>query len=521
MQPLLVIALLLAAFALASFLAVWSYGRFARRARGTPSTALPVAAADTLLDRLLSPLLAERPGQSGLILVQDNLDAFAIRARSARVAGRSLDLQYYFWEHDLTGRMLAREVLAAADRGVWVRLLIDDINARGHDKILRALDSHPHVTVRLFNPARNRSDQIRRGIEMILRAFRINRRMHNKAWIADGRLAVVGGRNIGDAYFDADATSNFRDLDVVLVGQAVPETQQVFDAFWNSDATIPITALIPLRGGRRRVALAHARQRLAQLDDDPRAARYLERAGKDHPLPDFLGGARRMRWTAHAKILWDPPEKAAGTGQENWLMQAIRPEVLATRRRLEIISPYFIPGESFTRELVRMARSGIEVAILTNSLAATDVAAVHGAYRRCRYPLTAAGVRLYELKPYQHRSGISLFGSSSASLHTKAFAVDDRTAFIGSMNFDPRSRSLNCEMGVLFREPELVAEVQALFADETSPQKSYRVEANDGAVTWLDRAATPPATLHAEPQAGLPRRLLALVISYLPVQSQL
>ncbi|WP_035485515.1 phospholipase D family protein [Geminicoccus roseus] len=515
MQPLLVLLIVVACFVAASFLAVWSYGRFARRARGTPTTALPVQDDATPLDRLLAPLLADHPGQSGLLLVEDNLDAFAVRARSARMAGRSLDLQYYFWEHGLTGRLLSQELLDAADRGVRVRLLIDDINTRGRDKTYRALDHHPNISVRLFNPARNRSDQVRRGIEMILRAFRITRRMHNKAWIVDGRLAVVGGRNIGDAYFDADEEANFRDLDVVMVGDAVAQAEHVFDAFWNSDVSIPLTAF----AYPRKVGLDYARSRLARTSADQRCRPYQERAAL--ALGDLMDGARQLRWTEHARILWDPPEKAAGSGQQNWLMHAIRPEILAARRCLEIISPYFIPGEAFMRELARMAKGGVDIGVLTNSLAATDVAAVHGAYMRCRYPLAAAGVRLYELKPYQHRPNISLFGSSRASLHTKAFTVDEHTGFIGSMNFDPRSRSLNCEMGVLFTEPELVAQVRANFADETSPEKSYQVQADSGVLVWQDRAAALPQTLRAEPEASLSRRLLARLISILPVQSQL
>lgn len=514
MQLLLILLSVLAGFALASFLAVYSYGRFAKASRGASSFSLPTAADDTPLDRLVGKLVDHHPGQSGMVLVSGNLDAFAVRALTARKAGRSLDLQYYIWENGLTGWILVQEILNAADRGVRVRLLLDDINARGFDKAYLALDDHPNIVVRLFNPSRNRQGGIRRGIEMVLRAFTITRRMHNKAWIADGRLAIVGGRNIGDAYFGAASTSNFRDLDLLLLGETVRQTETVFDRFWNSSAAIPIMALAKRRAG----SLGRLRQRIRTLLNDERAPRYLERIASNGTIAAMLGDEERLHWTSEAKIVSDPPEKAQGAGQENWMKHAIRPMLLSARTDLEIISPYFIPGEAFTRELVDMAQAGVAVAVLTNSLAATDVAAVHGAYSRCRLPLLLGGIRLFELKPYHHRSVIWLFGSSSASLHTKAFTVDQSLGFIGSMNFDPRSLSLNSEMGVVFEHPALVRQIREIFADETSPEKSYRVLADDGRIVWQDGGQ---ATLRAEPQAGLARRLTATVIRFLPVQSQL
>src|SRR5690554_1010415 len=212
MEILLVLTAGAGFFAAASFLAVLSYGYFARRSLGAPSHALETELSATELDRAIAPMLERHDGQSGLALISGNLDAFAVRALSARAAGRSLDLMYYYWKGDLTGRLLMKEVLGAADRGVRVRLLIDDINTRGLDRAYRALDTHPNIAVRLFNPSRARHGGLRRGIEMVLRFFSVTRRMHNKAWIVDGRLAIVGGRNIGDAYFGAAETSNFRDI---------------------------------------------------------------------------------------------------------------------------------------------------------------------------------------------------------------------------------------------------------------------------------------------------------------------
>jgi cardiolipin synthase C len=504
-------------FSLASILALYSYGRFAERAQGEPSFALPVSDHGTPLDVLVAPLVEDRPDQSGLMLVDGNLDAFAIRALTARRAGRSLDLQYYIWDADLTGRLLVREIVRAADRGVRVRLLLDDINAQGYDRTHLALDEHPNIAVRLFNPSRNREGALRRGIEMLLRAVSITRRMHNKAWIADGRLAVVGGRNVGDAYFDADPTANFRDLDVLILGAAVRQAEIVFDDYWNSKAAIPISAL----GGPLQTGLPELRRTLADLIAAAPARPYLDRVAADESVRAMLAGKGRIHWTPDARVVSDPPEKVKGVGEESWLMNVTRPLLASATADLEIISPYFIPGEAGTSQLVAMAEQGIGVAVLTNSLAATDVTAVHGAYARYREPLIAGGVRLFELKPYDDHSDVSLFGSSSASLHTKAFTVDDRAGFIGSMNFDPRSVSLNSEMGVVFEHGGLVRQVREVFANETSPQKSYRVGIEDGEIIWQDHAAEPVRILPEEPEAGIWRRLTATIIGLLPIQSQL
>lgn len=517
MRLILIVLAALAGFAVASALALYSYGRFAERVQGPPSLSLPVAADETPLDRLVAPLLAGRTGQSGLTLLAGNLDAFAIRALTTRHAGRSIDLQYYIWKDDLTGRLLRSEIVAAADRGVRVRLLLDDINVHGHDETYLTLDAHPNIEVRLYNPSRNRAGTLFRGIEMALRAVNITRRMHNKAWIVDGRMAIVGGRNIGDAYFDAATVANFRDLDMLALGAAVEQAEGVFDEFWNSKAVIPIGAL----GTPRQSELPAFRQGLTELATDPRALPYLERVAENETVSEMLTGGGAIRWTEQARVISDPPEKVIGAGQENWLINAVRPLLYSAERELDIISPYFIPGETGTRNLTGTAARGVTVAVLTNSLAATDVTAVHGAYALYREPLVEGGVHLFELKPYDERSRISLFGSSSASLHTKAFVVDDRAGFIGSLNFDPRSVSLNTEMGVLFEDEDLARRVREIFVDMTSPQKSYRILVENGEIIWRDQVEGAVRVLRDEPEAGFWRRLAATVIGLLPIESQL
>lgn len=511
MLILLIVAIIVVIFALASFLAVYSYGLFLSHAKGEPSSALPPAGEETMLGRTALRLTEGRKGQSGLALLSENLDAFAARALAARSAGSSLDLMYYLWHNDLTGRILANEVIKAADRGVRVRLLLDDINTRGSDAAYLSLDSHPNICVRIFNPSRAREGALRRGLEMMLRAFSVTRRMHNKAWIADGALAIVGGRNIGDEYFDA-AETNFRDLDVVLLGQVAAETQAIFDAFWNSDAAIPIRALARLRKHR----LRRLRKSLTKLSESDAADPYLDRVRRNVSVGGMM--ENKLHWTSIAAVVSDPPEKAAGARRENWLLSQLTPAISSSERCLELTSPYFIPGAEGSARLQALAHRGVEVAVLTNSLAATDVAAVHGAYAKYRLPLLEGGVRLFELRPYAGSSDISVIGSKGASLHTKAFTVDDRLGFIGSFNFDPRSASLNTEMGVLFEQRELVAEIRKEFRRQTSPGTSYRLVIEQGRLVWQDGATTMKGR---EPAAGWTRRLLAWTIGLLPIESQL
>ena len=496
----------------AVLLALALYGRFALRTVGEPSAALALADDGSALDREVVPLLKAHPGEVGMRLLTDNIEAFAMRAAAARSAERSLDLQYYYWKDDLTGRLLAREVLAAADRGVRVRLLLDDVNAWGRDRNYRALDRHPNVEVRLFNPIRCREGALLRGIEMVLRFWSLNRRMHHKAWIADGRVAFVGGRNVGDAYFDASEASNFRDMDLLVLGPAVQQTEEVFDRYWNSSMVAPIR---DLPDWLARAELGLLRRRLRRLTASGRGDSYLEHV--ESALAELKAG-EGLHWTDKATIISDPPEKAQSTDGDGWLLAAILPVISAAKKSVEITSPYFIPQDSGARLMLRLAGAGVSISVLTNSLAATDVTAVHGAYMRFRKPLLAGGIRLFELRARHAHKNVSLLGSRGASLHTKAFVVDGLHGFVGSFNFDPRSISLNTEMGLLFEHAGLAREMQTVFAEETASRRSYRLVLAGESVRWQDGG---DRILDQEPDAGIRRRAMASAISLLPVESQL
>lgn len=503
-------------FALTSLLSLWSYGRFARHAQGSPGHALPVAMDATALDRLVAPLLAARPGESGLVLLQDNLDAFAVRALSARAAGRSLDLQYYIWHDDFTGRMLDYELLRAADRGVRVRLLLDDLNAHGRNSTLAALDAHPNIEVRMFNPTRNRKGTIARSLEMLLRLVSVNRRMHNKAWIADGRIAVVGGRNIGDEYFSAASQINFIDLDALVLGPAVRQTEAIFDEFWNSTAAITLQALKQARPG----ALERLHAHMEEADRSARNHPYVRRLYATHGIAEFVRGDPPLYWPQQLAVLSDPASKGQGGGEARWLVHPLAAAMTQARGSLHLVSPYFVPGTPGLAFLRRLRARGVAVEVLTNSLAATDVLAVHSGYAPYRKRLLDAGVTLYEQKPRGVQDS-SLFGSSGASLHTKAFVVDDDAGFIGSFNIDPRSISLNTEMGLLFRDPEAVAALQTLYRAKTEARYAYRLRLQEGTLRWDDAAAQPPVSWEREPESRAWQRAAVWLLGWLPIESQL
>lgn len=491
--------------------------RLTPKAEGASSLVLPLHEVQTRIDRELQPLLIEKPGQSGVAYLSDGLDAYAARAVITQYAGRSLDLQYYIWHDDLIGHLFARDLYDAAERGVRVRLLLDDMNAKGMDQALLALDAHPNIELRLYNPFRNR-DGLWWLVEMVQRIFSVNHRMHNKAWIADSRVAIVGGRNIGEEYFDARPDVNFRDLDLLLAGPVVAQASAIFDDYWNSTAAVPIAALN-----------AHSEQQLQSLlqlsDQDARLASaqpYLQRV-QARARTHSLSGPAQLHWTDQIEVRSDPPLKHRKADRKDWLVTRLVSELGSAHHKALMISPYFVPGEAGSAAMQRLTARDVQVGVITNSLAANDVAAVHSGYMQYREPLLRSGVQLYELKL---RGGDNeknlLFGSSGASLHTKAFVVDDRRGFVGSFNLDPRSAYLNTEMGVLFDDPMLAAHLRDEYLRLARPSQSYWVYLDDRQnVRWLDRDRHPPLVHPVEPDTSIAQRALARMIGWLPLESQL
>ncbi|WP_372621654.1 phospholipase D family protein [Falsiroseomonas sp.] len=466
--------------------------------------------------------------QGGVAVLCQAPDAFAIRAASARAAGRTLDLQYYVWRGDLTGQLLAHEVVAAADRGVVVRMLLDDAYAIGHERTIAALDAHPNIEIRLFNGARwRRFGRLGYVLEFAFGGWHLNRRMHNKNWIADRQLAVVGGRNIGNEYFglDIDGSVSFRDLDLVLAGPPAAGACAVFDRYWQSPLARPasqVSTATEARGG-----LARLRPELEAATRAEAAAGLLAPLA-EHPARHIRRGLTLVGSDA-VQVVADPPEKAKrGLGARKRARAAggiaaeIADALREAKRDVRLISPYFVPGRQGLALLRELRARGVAISVVTNSLAATDVVAVHGGMMRYRRGLLHAGVEMYELKPGPFEEKASLFGSrGGAALHTKALVVDGLRTFVGSFNLDPRSAALNTEMGAFIHNPAVAREVAEEQQRLMDPAVSWKVELRGGRVAWRDLLHGRERVLHTEPGASWRRKFVAWLAFVLPVEEQL
>jgi cardiolipin synthase C len=472
----------------------------------------------TELDRLIAAGEERRPGESGFRLVSDGPEGFAIRAQSARLAGRSIDVQTYIWNGDTTGLALASILLVAADRGVKVRLLVDDMDARAKNDGLSALDAHPNIEVRMFNPLPSRSGTMAFIGDFLGDAKRLNHRMHNKTWIADNRIAIVGGRNLGDEYFGADAEVNFVDLDFAMVGPIVRDASASFDRYWNSEVVYPMVLLSPETVNPE--SLERLRANLTLAIEEAKKSKYAEALRRDDAIARLSSGDWPMTWTSTYRFIADGPEKATldPDRKNSHVLAAIVPLLRDAQKDMTIISPYFVPGKRGTASLSQLASSGKGIRILTNSLAANDVAMVYGAYEDYREDLLRSGVEVWELKPLPgSKTTYSMFGSGGSSLHTKGLSVDGETLVVGSYNLDARSTALNCEQVVMVGSTELARRFMGIFDQQVSGDRSWKVTISDGRTSWTDGVKT----YDSAPEASTGRKFQAWLAGVLPVEAQL
>jgi putative cardiolipin synthase len=482
-------------------------------------SAVPPALGSQLDDRIAAEE-AKHPGESAFRLVSEGPEAFAIRARSVMEAGRSIDVQTYIWANDGTGEVLAYRLLQAADRGVKVRLLVDDMDARSKNYGFAALDAHPNIAVRMFNPFQSRSGSLAFAFEAMGSFSRINRRMHNKTWIADNRIAIAGGRNLGNEYFGASEDVNFVDLDFVMVGPIVRDASASFDKYWNSPLAYPMSILAPEDVTPE--ALDALRKKAAEFVPSESERSFAEGLQKNDEIRRLIAGDWPMQWATRYKFLSDDPLKALGQGggvAGSQVLTLLGPVAKSSRKNLTVLSPYFVPGKEGTKAFVDAAKAGSDVRVLTNSLAANDVAMVYGGYSEWREPLLKGGVKLFELKPLPGSTAkSSMFGSSGASLHTKALTVDGSIIFVGSFNLDPRSTSLNCEQGVFVENPVLSSQLEGLFETQASGARAWAVTLDEhGDLRWSDGTKT----WDSAPDASFGRKFQAWIARVFPVSSQL
>jgi putative cardiolipin synthase len=463
---------------------------------------------DTSLGRIVA---AEQTAEnlSGIRLLTSGEEALADLIALADHAERTLDIQYYIIHQDDSARILLRHVRQAADRGVRVRVLVDDLNTAGEDRRFLHLNAHANVEVRLFNPfPGGRFATWSRILASVSDIPRINHRMHNKLFVADNALAITGGRNIGDEYFTRDQYNNFIDLDVVAAGPIVPELSASFDAFWNSKYAYPIASL--------------ASPVSAESAAAPPPADVLVPTGADWLQHELDSGTVHLTWVP-ATVLADRPAKIASESspdQEETIANNLAALMQSATSELIVISPYFVPGEPGVALFANLVSEGVHIRILTNSLASTDSPLVHNGYARYRVPLLQLGVELSEVRPKlgQKRARFHPFRGSNASLHAKALVIDQHTVFIGSMNMDSRSARFNSELGLVIRSADIARQVTSLL-DDISADGSYRLHLVDHGhrVEWTSGEPGSEKAWFRDPETTrLQRFALKLVAPFAP-----
>jgi len=496
------------------------------------SSALARPAA-TRLGHQLDAIARKHPGLSGFRLLPFGSDGLRARMELAAAAERTLDLQYFIIENDVTGKLLMDTVLRAADRGVRVRMLIDDTEDLAHNQQLVGLAAHPAIEIRIFNPYFSRGvfDVLRYG-EFVI-AERLNYRMHNKLFVADNAAAVLGGRNIGDEYFQASAQTDRADFDVLAVGPVVPRVSATFDAYWNSDLAIPVQALLP--GKPATDALDRYRADLAQNQTNAQQGpAHVPRFDIANPVRSLVDGDGALVW-AKADVLYDNPDKSkveAGEKRGQLLRNRLVEALGTVKSELLVVSPYLVPADDGMRLLEDLRARGVRVRVITNSLASTDMPIVHAGYRHYRTQMLEDGVELYEVRPVPGApdgDGKSLKSPSSGqfAVHAKVFVLDRRRLFVGSMNFDNRSLRLNTEIGLLIESPELARRVATRFEAIAQPANCYipQLSAPDARgkrqLTWRTEENGKIVELTAEAMGDIMRGIQTELLTLLPIDDLL
>lgn len=492
------------------------------------------------LARNVQSLTHNHPGMSGVFPLASGKDALSARLAMIAAADVSLDLQYYIWHRDHSGQLLVSYLMAAGERGVRVRLLLDDVGSPLGDERLLLLSQNPNIEVRLFNPLVNR---VTRLWGMIWDYDRANRRMHNKSLTADNAMTLVGGRNIGDEYFESGAQIDFADLDVLAIGPVVDEISDGFDEYWNSEFSYPIEVLSKKRftAGELMAAADTNRTYRNQYPPDERTCFFLtlKDTGVHEPVTWY--------WS-QAQVFYDHPDKILGDRNDTrHLLGAQLVDVSnEIREELLLVSPYFVPGKRGLRYFRHLRDRGVNITIITNSLAATDVGAVHSGYAKYRKRLLKMGVVLYETRPdyatalrkaeqkkerrkrrwaFKRRirsgEGRSLGSSSRASLHAKAFFIDRQRTFVGSMNLDPRSMLINTEIGILVDNPAMTREaVDDITHALMDSAFQLRLDERNKLI-WVVHEDDQEVTFRSEPLASVWQRLGAWFVGLFPIESQL
>ena len=475
----------------------------------------------TGIGKMFEKEAAKHPGKSGFDIIRYGREGFTGRIAMTEMAEKSLDLQYYVWEPDATGRLLAFHVLKAADRGVKVRVLLDDIGLEGRDTMIASLDAHPNIEIRIFNPFSNRTSH---GLNFIYDFDRVNHRMHNKTFLMDNSLVIIGGRNIGNHYFGVDDHMNFRDLDIYAAGPVVREVSDVYDYFWNGEWSVPMKAL--------------ADKTYTQEDMKNARVRLSQNIAKDHypyPLTNDVNKIRSQMKTIRNKLIWAPGEfiwddpkqmKLSKDKQQGTMLDKLHKKGTTLKKSLTIESPYFISGVGGTAVLKSLVKKGIKVRVLTNSHSSNDVQAAFAGYEVYRKELVEGGIEMHELRP--DAGGNKIINQKTdlakvhSGLHAKAIVFDAEAVFIGSFNLDPRSSAINTEGGLYVKSPKLAKKVLDYMNVGVKPENSYRVILDkNGDLNWVEVTDGKQKVYHEDPHMSGWDKFKVGFIQAMPIEDQL
>lgn len=491
-----------------------------------PETALQVDTAQTTLAQIIQPLQEQHPDLTGYLVLFEPLEALATRLSLIDKAEKRLDLQYYIWDNDKVGSLALHALIRAADRGVKIRLLIDDNNAKSTEGIFLALAQHPNIEVKLFNPYRFRKY---RALDMILDLKRINRRMHNKSFIADHQVALIGGRNMTNQYYNVSDNYQFSDVDVMLVGTAVKDISHSFDEYWSHEYAYKVQEVV--KQSAHHLSYESLKRQLDEHYERVTVQNYLDLTSNSQAIDSLMSRDIQLDWVK-AEVVKDSPDKIKSKAKkkEHLNFQLIQ-HLEQPEKNVDLISAYFVPEKKGAKMLTDLAKDGVKVRVLTNSFKANDVAVVHAFYGKYRQNLLEHGVQLYEFLPALNKNDldkntedlakkakVSIKGLSRSSLHAKLMALDEKQVFIGSFNFDPRSAYLNTEIGVLLNSPPLAQAVHTTM-DENLSKYAYKLvlDANKK-ITWQRQTPQGPVIYTKEPRMKWWQRAGIKMLSWLPIE---
>lgn len=466
--------------------------------------------ANSELARVVDRLTASHPEQSGVYPVTSAHNALAVRIAAVRAARRSIDIQYFIFRRDESGMLLTHELIDAAERGVRVRFLLDDFTTGTADTLLLALQQHPNIEIRLFNPFPHKS---LRPVEFFTDFCRLHRRMHHKSFTIDGRVSFIGGRNLSNKYFGIDKEVVFGDMDLLAIGAVVPAIARQFDLYWNSRYSFPLYSVFP-----ERPTSEEQHRLLAELQRNTHTlmASDYGQGLLQSPVIDALSRDDHLWYWGRVQLLSDPPQKVEtpATTRAHFAADELLQEIDRAREQLIIISPYFLPGDYYLQKIIAATARGVEVHILTNSLASSDLSLMHGPYMKYRRPLLEAGVHLHEMSSQLTYKLDNWNGTSRSLLHAKVFVIDQQRVYVGSFNLDHRSIKLNTELGAMIYSERLAREFSRNYTANVA-DNAYRVRLRNGKLEWLGADGKVVTT---EPDASLLQKMGAFFSSWLPIE---